>query len=129
MKKFLKFFAVLIGLLLILSLGMLFYTSRGLDRDIPLEGRSAEGLEDGRYQGEYEGGRWSNTVEVTVQDGEIIDIIIIDDMRFTTASFSEEIIGNVLEDQQTDTDVITGSTITSRAYLKAIENALDSQEE
>ena len=125
MKKILKFFAVLIGVLLIVAAGIFIYTSRGLDRDIPLEGRSATELEDGRYQGEYEGGRWSNKVEVVVMNGEITDIIIIDDMVITSADFSQEIIGNVLEDQQTDTDVVTGSTVTSRAYLKAIENALD----
>ncbi|MFO8069395.1 MAG: FMN-binding protein [Alkalibacterium sp.] len=125
MKKFLKGFAVLIGLLLIVAAGFFIYATRGLDRDIPLEGRSAAELEDGRYQGEYEGGRWSNKVEVVVENGEITDIIIIDDMLFTTADFSQGIIENVLEDQQTDTDVVTGSTVTSSAYLKAIENALD----
>ncbi|TVP93025.1 MAG: FMN-binding protein [Alkalibacterium sp.] len=129
MRKFLKVFGVLIGLLLIVSLGMFVYTARGVGKDIPLEGRSAVGLEDGRYQGEYEGGRWSNKVEVVVEDEEIIEIIIIDDMRLTTSSFSQEIIENVLTDQQTDTDVITGSTVTSRAYLKAIENALEPQVE
>lgn len=125
MKKRFKSIAVLFGLLLIISGGFFIYAVKGLDRDIPLEGKSAAALEDGRYQGAYEGGRWSNEVEEVVQDGEITDIIIIDDMRFTTASFSQEIIENVLEDQQTDTDVVTGSTITSRAYLKAIEDALD----
>ncbi|WP_423188376.1 FMN-binding protein [Alkalibacterium sp. f15] len=125
MKKLLKISAVLIGLMLIVAAGFLIYATRGLDRDIPLEGRGAAELEDGRYQGEYEGGRWSNKVEVVVENGEITDIIIIEDMLFTTAEFSQGIIENVLENQQTDTDVVTGSTVTSRAYLKAIENALD----
>ncbi|OJF94627.1 FMN-binding protein [Alkalibacterium sp. 20] len=125
MKKFLKGFAVLIGILPIVAAGFFIYAARGLDRDIPLEGGSAAELEDGRYQGEYEGGRWSNKVEVVVENGEITDIIIIEDMLFRTAAFSQEIIENVLENQQTDTDVVTGSTVTSRAYLKAIENALD----
>ncbi|MCC5894163.1 MAG: FMN-binding protein [Alkalibacterium sp.] len=129
MKKLFKGIAVLFGVLLISAGGLFVYTVRGVDQEIPLEGRSAVGLEDGRYRGAFEGGRWSNEVEVVVEEEEIIDIIIIDDMRLTTASFSQEIIGNVLEDQQTDTDVITGSTVTSRAYLKAIENALDTQEE
>ena len=124
MKKRFKAIAVLFGLLLIISGGFFIYAVNGLDRDIPLERKSAAALEDGRYQGAYEGGRWSNEVEVVVQDGEITDVIIIDDMLFTTASFSQEIIEKVLEDQQTDTDIVTGSTITSRAYLKAIEDAL-----
>lgn len=80
MKKVLKVFAVLFGLLLIVSAGMFIYTPRGLDRDIPLEGRDAAELEDGRYRGAYEGGRWSNEVEVVVQNGEITDIIIVNDM-------------------------------------------------
>jgi uncharacterized protein YxeA len=46
MKKFLKDFAVLIGLLLIIAAGFFIYAARGLDRDTPLEGRSAAELEN-----------------------------------------------------------------------------------
>ena len=81
MKKFLKYFAALIGLLLIVAAGFFIYVARVLDRDIPLEGRSAAELE------------------------------------------------NVLEGQQTDMDEVNGSTVTSQAYLKAIKNTLDPQEE
>lgn len=113
-KNLLKGFAVLIGLLLIVVAGVFIYVARGLDRDYPtpLEGRSAAELENGRYQGEDKGGRWSNKVEEIIENRKIADINIIDDMLFTSAEFSQGIIENVLENQQTDTEVVTGLTIT-----------------
>lgn len=37
---------------------------------------------------------------------------------------AENIINKVIESQSIDIDVVSGTTVTSKAYLKAIENAL-----
>jgi uncharacterized protein with FMN-binding domain len=42
---------------------------------------------------------------------------------------SEELFQRVIAQQTTQVDAVSGSTVTSRAYLKAIENALTLKEE
>lgn len=83
-------------------------------------------LNDGIYTGHYDGYRWSNTVEVTITDGSVTDIVIIEDVRFTDDVASALIINRVLQAEYLNIDdAVSGATITSIAYLKAIEDALN----
>lgn len=43
---------------------------------------------------------------------------------FPKPEVTEELIGRVLEEQSTKIDAVSGSTVTCKAYLKSIENAL-----
>ena len=81
-------------------------------------------LNDGTYQGEYAGTRWENTVEVTIENGLITEIEIIDDMRLVDDVVSAQLFERIKSSQSLDIDVISGATVTSIAYLKAIEDAL-----
>lgn len=79
---------------------------------------------DGTYTGSFTGGRWNNTVRVTVTDHRITAIRMVKDVRFKRSGQAEEIFRRVEKAQSLKVDSITGSTVTSKAYLKAIENAL-----
>lgn len=81
-------------------------------------------IEDGTYKGVYKSFRWSNEVEVTIDDHQITDIKIIDDILFKRDEVSEELIGKVIDEQSIEVDGVAGATVTSNAYLKAIEDAL-----
>ncbi|MFW5981658.1 MAG: FMN-binding protein, partial [Halanaerobiaceae bacterium] len=81
-------------------------------------------LEDGIYTGSYEGGRWSNELEVKIKDHQIVGINIIDDLSFSLLEVREEIFQRLQEEQRLDIDVVSGSTLTSKAYIKAVEDAL-----
>ena len=131
MKKILKGFAIFLTALVILFAGMFLWISRGLDEKSQpvLTGVSAANLQDREYSGFYDGGRFSNGVKVTVTGGQITDIALTQDVMFNNSKVSEELFQRVITQQTTQVDAASGATITSRAYLKAIENALTLKEE
>jgi uncharacterized protein with FMN-binding domain len=87
---------------------------------------SLDTIPDGVYTGSYSALRWSTTVEVTVADHKITDIrvvspqVVIDDETIDTLN------AEVIEAQSPAVDAISGATVTSKAHLKAVENALRS---
>jgi uncharacterized protein with FMN-binding domain len=131
MKKFLKVVAIVITALVILFAGLFLYVSRGLDEKSQpaLAGATAQGLKDGTYEGGYEGGRWTNQVKVTIAGEKIGNIALTQDVIFSDAKVSTELFERVIAAQSTQVDTVAGSTVTSKAYLKSIENALTGKEE
>ncbi|HLV10572.1 MAG TPA: FMN-binding protein [Halanaerobiales bacterium] len=127
MRKLLKYLLVVIAVFLIIAGGFLFYLSRGLKAGSELVINEPEllTLEDGIYSGSYNGGRWSNEVEVSVEEHHITRIGLIKDVRFSMLEVSEDIFDRVIEEQSLQVDVVSGATVTSKAYLKSIERALD----
>ena len=126
MKKILKIvgFAV-IGFMIIVSFA-LFYLSRGLDKgqQIELSSFDLASVEDGVYTGTFDFQRWSNTVEVTVSNHTITKIVVLDDMQFVKEGVSQEVFQMIITIQDIPEDLVSEATITSKAYIKAIENAL-----
>jgi uncharacterized protein with FMN-binding domain len=93
--------------------------------EVQLSGINPTEVADGRYEGKYDYSRWTNTVTVEVQAGKIISIDILKDVVAPEiTNCSEEIIQRVIETQDTKVDAVSGATVTSKAYLKAIEDAL-----
>jgi uncharacterized protein with FMN-binding domain len=93
--------------------------------DVKLSGINPSEVPDGRYEGAYDYSRWSNIVAVEVQDGKIVSIDMINDVDSSElTNCSKEIIRRVIEAQDTNVDAVSGATVTSKAYLKAIEDAL-----
>lgn len=103
-----------------------FFITRGLDAGakLAISAVSLSGKKDGVYEGTYNSGRWSNTVAVSVNSGRITDIKIKKDVTFAKEDTSKKLFENVIKTQNTTVDTISGATVTSKAYLKAIENAL-----
>ncbi len=125
MKKSLKILvSVLISFILISASG-LFFLSRGLDKNIELNGIDLTNINDGIYNGNYKEGRWTNTLSIAIKDNKITDIDIVEDVTFSKEGVSKELFEKVKESQNTDVDVVSGATLTSRAYLKSIENAIN----
>ena len=90
-----------------------------------LNGIDLTGVSDGIYTGTYEHGRWTNTVTVHVEAGKITGIDIVKDVAAAgITDCSDEVFRRVLESQDTQVDAVSGATVTSKAYLKAIEDAL-----
>ncbi|MFY9174160.1 MAG: FMN-binding protein [Peptococcia bacterium] len=106
-----------------------FYLTHGLNegKNIELEGVVPSQLEDGVYNGKYSAGRWSNSLNVIVKHQKISEINIIDDVTFAIPGVSDELFNKVIEEQNTIVDAVSGATVTSKAYLKSIENALNNQ--
>lgn len=81
--------------------------------------------DDGNYTGTYKEGRWTNTVEITIKNHKIIAIKIIDPQTFRLKEMEETLISEVIEKQSLKVDVVSGATVSSKAILKAIENAFN----
>ncbi|MGC8972140.1 MAG: FMN-binding protein [bacterium] len=81
-------------------------------------------IPDGTYLGSYRKGRFSYKVEVTIKSSKVANINIINESKISLASVPKKIIESVLKEQSLKIDMVTGATVTSKAVLKAIENAL-----
>jgi uncharacterized protein with FMN-binding domain len=80
-------------------------------------------LADGTYRGAYNGGLVVAELAVTIDDGRIesVDLVKHDHGRGGDA---EKIVENIVAAQSLEVDVIAGATVSSKAILKAAENAL-----
>lgn len=92
-------------------------------------------LRDGTYMGEYigtEGSSRNAAVEVTILNGGIKKIAILKgalDSEGNTVELAggmtiDDLFQRVLESESLQVDAISGATLTSKAHLKALENAL-----
>lgn len=126
MKTFLKIFLAIVIVIALAIGGLWFYITRGLDTGAKLDVGSIDlnKIEDGVYNGVYKSGRFSNEVKVTVKDHEITDIELVRDVTFSKPEITREVFDEIKEKQDINVDTVSGATVTSKAYLKAIENAL-----
>lgn len=126
MKSFLKILlSIIIIFIIVIGAGML-YLSRGLEKgeELVINEVTPSNIEDGIYNGKYNAGRWTNEVNVIIKDHKITKIELIYDVTFKKQEVTESVISRVIENQSTNIDVVSGATVTSKAYLKSIENAL-----
>ena len=82
-------------------------------------------VSDGVYIGEYDVNFIYVKVEVTVQNGEITDIIILEH-RHEHGKAAETVINEIVDEQRIDVDAVSGATNSSIVIKKAVENALKS---
>jgi uncharacterized protein with FMN-binding domain len=97
-------------------------------RSLPLNAVDFDALSDGTYHGVYAGGmyKWrANECDVTVSSGKVIDIQLTASVDPAAENTDAEMLyDRVIEAQSLQVDTISGATLTSKAYLQAVENAL-----
>ena len=84
-------------------------------------------LADGIYIGEGEGFRGTIKIEVEIKNGEITSIDVIsnnDDAKWFNRAY-DIIASNVLETQDTEIDIVSGATYSSKGIKDAVNDALD----
>lgn len=97
---------------------------------------SFKNLHDGTYIGEYTGTKdhfRDTKVQVTISGGEITDIKILKGsvdkegkvVELKNGMSIDNLFDNAVKEQSLQVDVISGATLTSKAHLKALENALE----
>lgn len=83
---------------------------------------------DGIYTGTGEGFRGTIQVQVTVEDGYIADITVLsfqDDREFFQKAQSA-VINDILAEQTSDVDAVSGATFSSSGIIEAVADALES---
>lgn len=83
---------------------------------------------DGVYEGSAKGFGGDIKVKVTVEDTKITDIEVLN--MEETANIGDVAVDQVIEDiinfQSTEVDTVSGATVSSKATVEAVKNALDS---
>ncbi|WP_440894830.1 FMN-binding protein [Amphibacillus sp. Q70] len=84
--------------------------------------------EDGTYTGSADGFNEPIEVEVTVENGEIASVTILDHSETEDISDPafDEVPDAIVESNSPDVDIASGATVTSEAIMAAVSNALDS---
>ncbi len=97
-------------------------------RSLPLKAVEFGRLKDGTYRGAYAGGmyKWrTNECDVTVANGRVTDIQLVASKDPSGKNAQHRVLyDRVVQAQSLQVDTISGSTLTSKAYLKAVEDAL-----
>jgi uncharacterized protein with FMN-binding domain len=97
-------------------------------RSLPLNRINFGKLKDGTYHGAYEGGmyKWrANECDVTVTNGQVTDIQLVGSKDPGSKNTQhKELYDRVIKAQTLQVDTITSATLTSKAWLQAVENAL-----
>ena len=116
---------ILGGLVLLILVAMPFF-NRGMSeiKNLTIKNVDLTSVPDGTHQGSYANGRWSYTVEVTVKDHAITDIVVDPGSGQTNEKFEQTAVAAVLQAQSLDIDTVSGASVNTKAFLKAVENAL-----
>ena len=126
-KKKTVLFVIMFLLLAGFVLGILYLKSvadyRQAVRETTFEDINISDIPDGVYVGEYDVDFIYAKVEVTVQNGEIANINILEH-RHERGKTAEVITDSIVDEQKIDVDAISGATNSSTVIKKAVENAL-----
>jgi uncharacterized protein with FMN-binding domain len=128
MKQIIKKIIIILSTIFILffaigCFGMLYLTHglHGMEQ-INISGIDLSEVSDGTYIGSFNEGRFSNSIEVTVANHKIVNLTLLDDVLFPKPGVSDELFHSIITSQNTTVDAISGATLTSKAYIKSIEN-------
>jgi len=81
-------------------------------------------ISDGNYLGDFTYGKFTYQVDVTIKDHKIETIKVLKNRDTKYAKMAEGVIERIKTSQSPNVDAITGATTTSKALMKAVENAL-----
>ncbi len=116
---------IIVGVVIFLAIcgSILYFNNKEIK---PNENTITNTLKDGTFTGNAEGFMGNIEVEVLVKHGKITEINIInssDDKAFLNKA-SEGIIEKIINEQNTNVDVVSGATYSSNGIINAIKDAL-----
>lgn len=123
-----KIALIILGVLAVLVAIALFFGMRGMGdiKQLVIREVDLSKLSDGVYNGSYHKARWTYDVEVTIRDHRITSIKNTNASMAAQADFNNKIEATMLERQGIGVDVVSGATINTKAFQKAVEAALSS---
>lgn len=127
MKKVLKWIGIIL-LLLIAVIVIFAFLGKDQTENLTIQQIDLSEISDGTYTGNYDCYRWSNQVEVTVLDHQITEIQVVK-IQAGRESLVETLTKEILDWQSPAVDAVTGATVSSKAFLKAVELALSGASE
>ena len=128
-KKKIILFVIMLPLLVGLVWGIIYLKNvadyKQAVKETTFEEINISDISDEIYVGEYDVNFIYAKVEVTVQNGEITNINILEHKN-ERGKTAEAITNKIINEQRIDVDAISGATNSSTVIKKAVENALKS---
>jgi uncharacterized protein with FMN-binding domain len=123
-----KIFLIIIAVLAVLAISMLILMFNGMDtiKKLIINQVDLTKIVDGTYTGSYHKGRWTYDMEVTIQNHRIITAKNTNKKMEIMKDFNSKLTATLIEKQQIPFDTVSGATINTKAFLKAVENSLTS---
>ena len=117
----LKIIGIIVVVIVLIIAGGFFAVTRGLDemQGLVINNINISELPDGEYTGEFDRYRWSNKVTVTIEDGKVMEV-----RPENGQALELELSERIITSQSLQVDIDTGATVSSKAFLKAVEEAL-----
>ena len=97
-------------------------------RAMPINHVDLRLVKDGIYPGSFAYGGFTYEVVVTIANHGIKNVTITRNRNTSHAQAAEGVMTRILEQQKNDVDAVSGATTTSKALLKAVENALEGKQ-
>lgn len=125
MGRRLKIVLIVVGIIIVAMIGFAGWAYMDVMKykDLDINEVDLASIADGSYEGTFDGGRFSNSVEVTVSDHKIVDIKK-QGRSGPQGEVYQGIYAKVIEKQSVKIDTVSGASVTTLTTLKAIENAL-----
>ncbi|MBN1797887.1 MAG: FMN-binding protein [Spirochaetales bacterium] len=127
MPKPLRIILITLGSIVFLGLILFIVGTIGMNdvKEFDIPDIDLNSIDDGEYEGACTISRWAMKVKVMIQDHKIKSVTIVDKMMSNlNGQLIARINGNVIDKQAPDFDAVSGASITSKAYLIAITDAL-----
>jgi len=93
-------------------------------RNIHIENIDLTKVNDGIYQGEAKAGSYTYKVTVKVDNHKIVNINGVNNRKSPYVTYAEGVFTKIVKQQNLSVDTVSGATTTSKAFMKAAENAL-----
>lgn len=123
-----KIALIVLGVLALLAIPLvvtMFYGMRDV-RELVVRDIDLSKLADGLYVGSFHKGRWTYDVEVTVRDHRIAAIVNTNTRMQNIKDWNEKAASSIVDQQSVQIDVVSGATLNTKAFSKAVEVALSS---
>ncbi len=118
--------AVIAGIALLGVVGVLLLNSGSKEiLALSIKDVDLSGISDGVYAGQYHKGRWTYDVSVTIKDHRIVEVVNTNKNTSAEKSWNEQAAQAIIQKQTPAVDIVGGASINSRAFEKAVENALE----
>ncbi len=120
-RKPLKVIGIVAAIIILILAAGLIAVTRGLSemQELVINEVDLTKIPDGIYAGEFSRYRWSNTVQVSVEDHKILAINTTNAQKL-----EQELTSRIITQQSLQVDITSGATVSSKAFLKAVEDAL-----
>jgi uncharacterized protein with FMN-binding domain len=121
------------SLMIVLLCTIAFFLSACLDRSTDNADKKStidfSTVPDGTHRGRFTYGAFNYIVDVVVADGQVTEIIAVQNKDNEPSEMAEGVFDKIIEAQSVDVDGISGATASSKALLKAVENAVKNKQQ